>query len=88
MAKQGELEGVPSREVVPEVTAAAEAYEKARDAWMATGEPVRKAKQTLIDTMKAHGMSVYIEDDLRVELRAGKDSVKVRRGDDADADAE
>jgi len=81
MAKQQALAGVPARAVIPEITKAAEEYEEARDAWMKKSGPVRAAKEKLIDAMKKHSVQRYDEDDLHVDLKPGKESVKVRRGD-------
>lgn len=62
------------------VERAAEAYEEARDEWMALSEPVKKAKQKLIDTMIEEKVESYKRGDLEVKV-THKDvyTVKVKR---------
>ena len=84
MARQQELEGVPPRPIIPELTAAAEVYERARDAWLEASRPVQDAKKLLIAAMQQHGIEKYDVDDLHVKLKPGKARVEVRRGDEDD----
>jgi hypothetical protein len=82
-AKQETIDAVEELfKPIPEVTKAAEEYEKARDDWMAKSGPVKNAKKRLIQVMQAYELPAYRHDDLRVKLIPGATKVKVSRGED------
>jgi hypothetical protein len=77
-------------ETIKELNDAAEAYVTERDKRMKLTEKEVAAKDTLINVMKNHKLSVYKDDDadppLIITLTAGKDQLKVTR-EESDEDA-
>lgn len=91
MAKrQMEVPGT-ERKHIKEVVDAASGYEDARDKRMKLTEKEASAKESLIEVMKKHKLTVYRDDEavppILVTLKPGKDAIKVERlevGDGAD----
>lgn len=84
MGKQREIPGTESPSF-PEVDAAAEQYEKARDARMRKSVLEAEAKQALIEAMKKNKLSVYKDANatppIIVTLADGDPKVKVTRAE-------
>ncbi len=77
------------RETNREIADAAENYVEQRDKRIAMSETETGAKDALIAVMKAHGITVYRDDDADPPLTitlSSKDNVKVTEADSDDAD--
>ena len=55
-------------ETIPEVEAAAKAFQKARNAWQTKHPPMMEAREILIAAMKEHKLTVYRFKQTTVEL--------------------
>jgi len=62
------------------------AYVKVRKVWTDSRVPVTEAKQRLIDAMKEAKLEHFKIDDLDIELKKGKDGLKVTTDSDDDED--
>lgn len=61
MARQTEVPGT-ERKTIAEVTAAGDAYRRARDERIARSADEKTAKEALIAVMAKHGLQVYADD--------------------------
>ena len=82
-----EGEGVAQKKI-PAVTKAANRYVEVRDARKALTDKEVDAKAVLLNAMHEHGLTIYRFDDYIVELKNGKENVKVKSADDAEGDGE
>lgn len=82
-----EGEGVAPKRIKP-IEVAADAYVDARDARMKLTEKEVEKRGKLIDLMKEHGLTKYRFGDEEVELKPGKDGVKVKKVDGTETEAE
>lgn len=81
-AKRGEQQYIDGMapEKIPEIHRAAIDYADKRDERMAAGKEEQDAKTTLTTAMKKHNTKVYKYADVKAEMIADKEKVKVRIG--------
>jgi len=85
------------RPTIKEIDSAAETYVSARDKRMAAGKKEFEAKKKLIDICWANKAALskdseggyrYTYDDMVVEIKPGKDNVRVHPAEDEEEEAE
>lgn len=82
-----EGEGVAQKKI-PAVTKAANRYVEVRDQRMALTDKEVDAKAVLLNAMHENGLTIYRFDDYIVQIKEGKENVKVKSADDAESDGE
>lgn len=87
MAKQTEIPGT-ERVKNKAIAEAADTYRKARDRRVRATRPEVEAKQSLIDLMHKHGLAVYNDGEIIVEIIPTKEKVKVRDAEEEEPDDE
>jgi hypothetical protein len=83
--ESGFLEGIEPH-TVPEITQAAEAYQKAKEDRVRKLSHEIQKHDALMALMKTHDLKIYRDGDLTVTVVDGKEKVKVKRQEDDDDD--
>ena len=82
--EQPPIPGAEQNDKIPAIHNAALQYKQAQGDFSEAGEELEKCKMKLVDKMQAEHLTHYANGNVEVDLRPGKDRVKVKIANAAD----